>query len=62
MVYLSFYILIGTLITMIYDIIQSKLVKKDSLIFTNSERLLLIFFWPIILVVAALKHNKNSDE
>ena len=58
---LLWYLLIGTLLTAFYDWLQHKIVKKDELVFTNWERVLLITSWPIIIIVSILKKNKNNE-
>jgi hypothetical protein len=58
---LLWYLLIGTLLTAFYDWLQHKFVKKDELVFTNWERVLLITGWPIIIIVSILKKNKNNE-
>jgi len=56
------YILIGTVVTAFYDWLQQKVVKKEDLIFTNWERILLIFGWPIIIILSIIKTIRESDE
>lgn len=57
----SWYILIGLIFTLIYDLIQTYLVKRDELAFTNWERLMIVFGWPIIIFVSILKGSKRND-
>ena len=56
------YLLIGTVLTALYDWLQQKVVKKEDLIFTNSERILLIFGWPIIIILSIIKTVRENDE
>lgn len=55
------YLLIGTLLTAFYDWLQQQIVKRDELIFTNWERILLIIGWPIIITLSIIKKNKKND-
>jgi len=55
------YILIGTILTASYDYLQQKFVKKEELIFTNWERVLMIIGYPIIIILSILKKNKNKE-
>lgn len=57
----SWYILIGLIFTLIYDLIQTYLVKRDELAFTNWERLMIVFGWPIIIFVSIVKGSKRND-
>ena len=56
------YILIGTILTAIYDWLQQKVVKKEDLIFTNWERILLITGWPILMIISILKTVRDSKD
>lgn len=56
------YILIGTVLTASYDWLQQKVVKKEELIFTNWERILLIFAWPIIMILSFIKTFRDKNE
>ena len=58
---LLWYLLIGTLLTAFYDWLQYKIVKKESLRFTNWERFLLITGYPIIIILSIIKKNKTND-
>lgn len=55
------YLLIGTILTASYDWLQHKFVKKDELVFTNWERVLLITGWPIIIIVSIIKSSRKND-
>lgn len=55
------YLLIGTILTAFYDWLQQKFVKKEDLIFTNWERVLLITGWPIIIVLSIIKTIREND-
>lgn len=55
------YLLIGTVLTASYDWLQQKVVKNEELVFTNWERILLIFGWPIIMVLSIIKTFKKED-
>ena len=55
------YLLIGTILTAFYDWLQQKIVKKEDLIFTNWERVLLITGWPIIIIVSIIKSSRKND-
>jgi len=55
------YLLIGTILTAFYDWLQQKIVKKENLIFTNWERVLLITGWPIIIVLSIIKTIRDND-
>jgi hypothetical protein len=55
------YLLIGTLLTAFYDWLQQKVVQKEELIFTNWERILLIFGWPIIILISVIKNMKQKE-
>jgi len=57
----SWYILIGLIFTLIYDLIQAYLVKREELAFTNWERLMIVFGWPIIIFVSIVKGSKRND-
>lgn len=54
------YLLIGTLLTAFYDWLQQKVVQKEELIFTNWERILLIFGYPIIIILSIIKKNRQK--
>ena len=55
------YLLIGTLLTAFYDWLQQKVVQKEELIFTNWERILLIFGWPIVILISVIKNMKQKE-
>ena len=57
----SYYILIGLIFTLIYDLIKTYLVKREELAFTNWERLMIVFGWPIIIIVSIRKGSKRND-
>lgn len=55
------YLIIGVILTVIYDFIQKFVVNNDELHFTNWERVLLILGWPIIMIVSIIKTFKNDE-
>lgn len=56
------YLLIGTILTAFYDWLQQYVVKKENLVFTNWERILLITSWPIIIIISTLKRKRRDNE
>lgn len=58
------YVIIGMVWTMIIDYCTYRL-KLGEAEFTNTERIISIFFWPIILlivIITFIKLNKNKNE
>jgi len=55
---ISLYLLIGLVICAFFDIV-SKLLKNESLFFSNKERIAMILLWPIVLTVSFISLLKK---
>jgi Na+/proline symporter len=58
------YLFIGALVSVFFDWVLSKIPKKE-LKFTNWERLLILFIWPMAIIWATygfFKNKNNNDK
>lgn len=55
------YLFIGTLVSVFFDWVLSKIPEKE-LKFTNWERLLILFIWPLATLWATYGFFKNKNK
>ena len=50
MKYIIIYAFIGIAISLIYDLLQTYVIKREELRFNNWERIALILLWPYLMI------------
>ena len=58
--YIIIYAFIGIIISLIYDLLQTYVIKREELRFNNWERFALILLWPFIMSHSLYNIIKNG--
>ena len=56
------YIIIGAILAFISDMIMKFVIKKPELEFTNVERITIMAFWPLYLIIILFGTSKSKKQ
>ena len=57
--YVIIYVIIGAVISFIYDLLQTYVIKREELRFNNWERVAVMLLWPVLVTSSIYQIIKN---
>ena len=57
--YVIIYVIIGAVISFIYDLLQTYVIKREELRFNNWERVALMLLWSVLMTNSIYQMIKN---